>query len=283
MSALPASARARRLEPGEAGRLTALLESGFGGTSDALAHLFLLDALDRREFPRFVVWPPDDPVGVIYLGAAGSVLAAGDPAAGPALAGEVERADWRVLLGDAAPCQAILDANSKGLFRRRHSVREQRFMATTVPSGRPSMDGLRRANAGDLAQVTDFACRLHVEDRMGPPLSRPGRTAVRSRMRDSIAAGATWVVERRGRAVAKIDLPLESRRRGAQLAGVYVEEAWRGRGIASAAVGALLSFLLTEGGLPAVCLHVRADNESAQRAYRRAGLTDRGSWLLALR
>lgn len=283
MSALPASARARRLEPEEAGRLVARLESGFGGTSDALAHLLLLDALDRREFPRFVVWPPEDPVGMIYLGAAGSVLAAGHPDAGPALAGEAERADWRVLLGDAAPCQAILDASSKGLFRRRHSVREQRFMATTTPSGSPSMDGLRRANAGDLEQVTDFACRLHVEDRMGPPLSRPGRSAVRSRMQDSIVAGATWVVERRGRAVAKIDLPLQSRRRGAQLAGVYVEETWRGRGIASGAVGALLSHLLTEDELPAVCLHVRADNEPAQRAYRRAGLTDRGPWLLALR
>lgn len=260
-----------------------LLESGFGGTCDALAHHFMLDALDRREYPRFVVWPPADPSGVIYLGAAGSVLAAGDPAAGPALAGEAERADWRVLLGDAAPCRAILDASSKGFFRRRHSVREQRFMATTVPSGSPSMEGLRRANFGDLERVTDFACRLHVEDRMGPPLSRAGRSAVRSRMQDSIAAGATWVVERRGRAVAKIDLPLQSPRRGAQLAGVYVEDLWRGRGIATAAVGALQSSLLTEGRLPAVCLHVRSDNEPAQRAYRRAGLTDRGAWLLALR
>lgn len=283
MSALPASTRARRLQPSEATRLIARLESGFGGASDALAHHFMLDALDRREFPRFVVWPPDDPVGVIFLGAAGSVLAAGDPAAGQALAGEAERADWRVLLGDAAPCQAILDASSKGFFRRRHSVREQRFMATTTPLGSPSMDGLRRATVGDLEQVTDFACRLHVEDRMGPPLSRAGRSAVRSRMHDSIAAGATWVVERRGRAVAKIDLPLQSRRRGAQLAGVYVDEVWRGRGIATAAVGALVSFLLTVDEMPAVCLHVRADNEPAQRAYRRAGLTDRGAWLLALR
>lgn len=283
MSAASTSTRARRVDQSDADRLIRLLESGFGGSSDPLTNHLLLDALDRREFSRFLVWPPADPIGVLYIGASASVVAAGDPAAGPALAGEAERADWRVLLGDAAACQAILEATAKGLFRRRHTAREQRFMATTTASGATSVEGLRRAHSGDLERLTDFACRLHVEDRMGPPISRAGRSAVSSRMHHSVTAGATWVVQRRGEPVAKIDLPLRSRRRGAQIAGVYVEEAWRGRGIATAAVGALVFHLLTEERLPAVSLHVRADNEPALRAYRRAGLTDRGPWLLALR
>lgn len=283
MSAASTSTRPRRVDPADAGRLIGLLESGFGGRTDPVTNHLLLDALDRREFPRFMVWPPAEPVGVLYLGVSGSVVAAGDPEAGPALAVEAERADWRVLLGDAAACNAILEASSKNLFRRRHTAREQRFMAATTAFGRTSMEGLRRAHSGDLERLTEFACRLHVEDRMGPPISRPGRSAVKSRMRDSIAAGATWVVQRQGRPVAKIDLPLRSRRRGAQIAGVYVEEDWRGRGIATAAVEALVSHLMTEAGLPAVSLHVRADNEPALRAYHRAGLTDRGAWLLALR
>lgn len=282
MSAPTASAGAQRLRPDDAGRLVALLESGFGGTRDPLAHQHLLDSLDRREHARFVVWPSADPVGVLYIGVSGSVVAAGDPAAAPALVGAAERADWRVLLGDADPCQALLDASSRGFFRRRHSVREQRFMATTTAVGPARMEGLRLARTRELEVLTDFACRLHVEDQMGPPVTRAGRVAVRARMHDSIVAGSTWVVERAGRVVAKIDLPLESKRRGAQLAGVYVDEAWRGQGLGSAAVAAVTAGLL-DRGQPSATLHARADNLAAMRAYRRAGFTDRGPWVLALR
>lgn len=282
MTAPPASAGARRLEPGDVERLAALLESGFGGTRDPLANQHLLDSLDRGEHTRFVVWPAADPIGVLYIGASGSVVAAGDPAAAPALAGTAERYDWRVLLGDAEPCQALLDASSRGFFRRRHSAREQRFMGATAPVGPPATEGLRRADPRELERLTDFACLLHVEDRMGPTISRAGRAAVRARMHDSISAGATWVVERDGQAVAKIDVPLYSERRGAQLAGVYVDDAWRGRGLATASVAALVAWLL-ERGLPCVTLHVRADNTPAMRAYARAGFADRGPWLLALR
>jgi len=278
----PTAPGAARLRRGDADRLRALLESGFGGTCEPLMHQHLLDALDRGDHSRFVVWPPADPVGVLYLGVSGSVIVAGDPGAGAALAGAAERTDWRVLLGDAELCRALLDASSQGFFRRRHSAREQRFMATTAPAAPSRMHGLRLADAGELDRLTDFACRLHVEDRMGPPISRAGRVAVRARMHDSIAAGATWVVERDGQAVGKVDVPLYSRRRGAQVAGVYVDEAWRGRGLASQAVGALAASLL-EAGLPSVTLHVRADNTPAMRAYRRGGFTDRGPWLLALR
>ncbi|MEX2619354.1 MAG: GNAT family N-acetyltransferase [Egibacteraceae bacterium] len=282
MSAPTASAGARRLDQPGIERLTGLLESGFDGRSDPMAHQHLLDALDRHEHVRFLVWPPADPVGVLYIGASGAVMAAGDPEAATAFAGPAEHADWRVLLGDAVPCQALLDASSKGFFRRRHSAREQRFMATTAPLGSPHLPGLRRAEPAELERLTDFACRLHVEDRMGPQISRAGRAAVRARMHDSITAGATWVLERDGLSVAKIDLSLSSPRRGAQLAGVYVEEPWRGLGLGSAAIAAVTAELLTQG-LPCVTLHVRADNGAAIAAYRRAGFADRGPWLLALR
>lgn len=282
MSAPTASAPARRLEPTDVGRLTALLESDFGGDRDAVPHQHLLDSLDRGEHARFIVWPPADPIGVLYLGASGSVMAAGDPAAAPALVDAAERADWRVLLGDAGPCQALLDASSTGFFRRRHTAREQRFMATEAPAYHEPMEGLRRARRDELERLTGFACHLHVEDRMGPPISRAGRAAVRARMQDSISAGATWVIERGGRPIGKVDLPLLSTRRGAQIAGVYIDEQWRGRGLGSQAVGAVAGLLLADG-LPSVTLHVRADNTPAIRAYKRAGFTDRGPWLLALR
>ncbi len=117
---------------------------------------------------------------------------------------------------------------------------------------------------------------------MGPPIPRASRAGVRSRMRDSILRGSTWVVERQGRPVAKIDLSISSRSRGAQIAGVYVDPEHRGGGIAASGVAAVSRALLDDG-VPGVTLHVRSDNAPALRAYARAGMVDRGAWILALR
>jgi predicted GNAT family acetyltransferase len=46
---------------------------------------------------------------------------------------------------------------------------------------------------------------------------------------------------------------------------------------------AALTRQLLDAGLPVVTLHVRDDNAGAITAYTRAGLAERGRWLLALR
>ncbi|MGH8907220.1 MAG: GNAT family N-acetyltransferase [Egibacteraceae bacterium] len=264
-----------------------LLERDFGRAPEgqwAHANHYLLDALDRGEHHRFVVWPGDDPVAVLYCGSTGTLMPAGDAAAAAAFAETSEQTGWRILLGDLPITEGILNYPVKALFRRRVSAREQRFMTATraslPPGGRPP--GFRLAVPSDVERLTDFACLLHVEDRMGPPISRSGRASVRARMVESVAQGATWVMERDGAAVAKIDLSLRSRRRGAQLAGVFVDPRWRNRGIGAAVVRALARELLDDG-LPVVSLHVRADNAPGIAAYRTAGFRDQRCWLLALR
>lgn len=117
---------------------------------------------------------------------------------------------------------------------------------------------------------------------MGPPIPRSSRSAVRSRVLDTVSGGDAWVVERGGEIVAKIDLSLRSRQRGAQIAGVYVDAGSRGQGVGGGTVRTLARRQLDDG-LPAVTLHVRADNVPAMRAYRRAGFVDCGAWRLALR
>lgn len=285
MTTAPTSEHVRRLQRREIPRLAALLSDDFGrrsGPAAALPHHYLLDALDRGEHDRFAVWPGTEILGVLYFGPTGFVVPAGFPQAGAGLAEHAERGGWRVLVGDAAIGRALLDAAPRAVFRRRVNAREQRFMAALAPSDLPAPAGLRLAGSGDVERLTDLACRLHVEDQMGPAIARSGRAAVRARMADSVARGATWVVERDRRVVAKVDLALYSRRRGAQLAGVYVAAPWRGQGLAAGAIAALARHLLDDG-LPGVTLHVRADNAPAIAAYRRAGFFDQGSWLLALR
>jgi ribosomal protein S18 acetylase RimI-like enzyme len=300
MTATRGREAASRLWPAAVPDIMRLLESGWyttGTATGAVANQYLLDALDRGDHPRFYVWPPSDPAAVVYVGSSGTAVPAGDPGGGPWLAEPAERSGWRVLVGEAALCDSLLAATPRGLWRRRPRAREQRFMVRCDAGGPdpgsggsgeadaaapPSVDGLRRATMADLDVLTDFACRLHVEDRMGPPIPRANRGSVRARVRRSLVQEATWVVERDGEVAAKLDLSLHSRRRGAQVAGVYVASAWRGRGLAAGAVGELARSLLREG-LPAVTLHVRADNAAAISAYQRAGFRDCASWTLALR
>jgi len=284
VSATRAPGDPRRLHPDEVPALTRRLETGFATAGPAVASLLnqhLLDALDQGEHERFVLWPGDDPVAVLYAAANSSAIPAGHPSAARALAGPLERSGWRVLIGDAPLTQALVDTVPAPLFRRGPRVREQRFMVLRNPRRRV-VAGLRPAGLADLEAVTEFACRLHEEDLMGPPISRSGRGAVRVRMMEATSRSAVWVVERGGKPVAKVDLSLCSRRRGAQVAGVYVLPEWRGHGIAAAAVGEIGAHLL-EQGFPGVTLHVRSDNAAAIRAYERAGFTDEAALVLALR
>lgn len=286
MTAAPEAQHVRRLTAAAVPQISAMLESDFGPVPSAraaLANQFLLDALDRGDYSRFVVWPPETPAGVLYAGHTGTIVPAGAPAAGPPLAAASERVSWRVLVGDARIAEPLLEAVATGMFRRRPSAREQRFMIASDAAwtiDQPA--GFRPARIADLERLTEFASRLHVEDRMGPPIPRTGRGAIRSRMAESVARGGTWVVERGRTVVAKVDLSLHSARRGAQIAGVFVDAAWRGHGLATAVVAAVTRTLLEEGS-PGVTLHVRADNDAAITAYSRAGFTDHGPWTLAVR
>jgi uncharacterized protein len=285
MSASPTTRGARGLRPRDIPTVVDLLEDDFGRHPGrgAAANQFLLDALDRGEHERFAVWPDRATGAVIYVGQSGTVVPAGDPAGAPALAEVADGTAWRVLIGDAPIAGAVVEHAGRGIFRRRANAREQRFMvAERVPSVVHAPVGMRPADLGDLGEVTAFACGLHVEDRMGPPIPRSGRAGVRSRMRESILRGGTWVIERSGRLVGKVDLSIRSVRRGAQIAGVYVDDEWRGHGIAGDCVAAIARELLDQG-LPAVTLHVRSDNAPAIRAYGRAGFVDWGPWVLAIR
>lgn len=277
--------RPRTLHLSQVERVVGLLEADWGAApthGGVLSHQQMLAALDVGAYERFRVWPVADPSGVLYQAPSGTSVVAGRLDAAEPLARVADELGWRVLIGDAPVTAAVLEALPKGLLRKRYDAREQRFMTSTTPTAGRVPRGLRRGRVRDLDALVDQACRLHVEDLMGPPIARSGRPSVRARMLESLKRGNTWVVERDGQVVAKVDVALHSSRRGAQIAGVYVDAAWRGRGLATGAVRAVTRRLFDEG-LPGVTLHVRADNEPGLRAYRRAGFVDRGAWILALR
>lgn len=284
MSTDGAVAQVARLQAQDVGDLVQRLERGMssvGPHDAALMNQHLLDALDQGDYRRFLVWPPQNPVAALYVAPNASAIPAGDPVAAAALAEPLERSAWRVLIGDAPLTASLAKSAPVPLFRRGPRVREQRFMVLRHPQKMP-IRGLRRAGLRDVEAVTDFACRLHEEDLMGPAISRTARAAVRVRMMEAMTRSGIWIVERQGVPVAKIDLSVCSDRRGAQIAGVYVLPEWRNQGIAASAVSEIAAQLLARG-LPGVTLHVRSDNAAARRAYETAGFEDIAPLVLALR
>ena len=293
MTLTPSRSRVVRLEAADVDRIAEVLERGFDGSdaqaSDeraADAHMVLLDALDRGQHRRFLVWPdPSSPQAVLYAASSGTLVPAGAPDGAPALTPAAERLGWRVLVGDMPLGSALVAELPSGLFSRRVRAREQRLMGARRGADVPSSthaDAVRLAARDDLDALVAFACNLHVEDEMGPPISKAARVAVRSRLRDSVSRDATYVLDLGDGPLAKADLSLHSQRRGAQIAGVYVDERARNRGLGTALVAEVLRRLFAEGA-PAATLHVRADNAPAIAAYERAGLIDLGPWMLALR
>lgn len=287
MTTTPARPTTQRLAPASVEEVSRAIESDFGRLPAGLwdpRHHYILDALDRGEHDRFVVHRDDVVRAVMHLGISGTVVPAGDPAAAADMAPFIERARWRILIGDEPLARALLEVAGGSWWRRRPTMRVQRFMTVDATSAVPDqvVEGFRRAWRADLDLLEEYACMLHVEDRMGPALAAGARQGVRQRMADSIDRGMTWVVELQGRAVGKVDLSLHSTRRGAQIAGVYVDPAHRGRGIATGMVSAVSRQLLDQG-LPVVSLHVRDDNTPAIAAYQRSGFVERGRWVLALR
>jgi uncharacterized protein len=284
----PARPQAERLQRHDVPRVVEALESDFGRLAAGMwdpRHHYLLDALDRGDHRRFVVVGGTQPLAVAHLGLTGTVVPAGDPSAAEQLAPHLERSRWRILIGDEHIARALLEHSTGAWWRRRPAERIQRFMTAdpdTTPADVEPVAGFRRGWRPDVDVLADFACELHVEDRMGPPLVGAARQGVRHRMAESVERGMTWVVQRGGRPVGKVDLSLHSMTRGAQIAGVYVDREHRGQGIATGMIATLTAHL-HQMGLPVVSLHVRDDNAAAITAYRRAGFVERGRWILALR
>ncbi len=257
----------------------------------AVRHMFQLATLEQSGHqPVRVVTDGDRWAAAVVF--PGRVVAPAGAAGLIAEAGWPTRR-WRLLVGDAAACDAMLDADGDDPNRRVHA---QRFMTVDrdlVPSEDELSDpGLRRARPGDLDPLAHLAVQLHVDDRFGPDPGARGFRGYRTRLEESISDGRVFCVGPVGEPILKVERSVSSPRWGVQLAGIIVAPEHRGQGLGRAAVATAVRRALAEptvqgghtpDGERPICLHVRAANTTARRAYRAAGFVDREQWRLAVR
>ncbi len=173
--------------------------------------------------------------------------------------------DYRLLIGPRVDSDVMWDAGSqRGVVRVRY---DQRLYVATQASKGPAAAGLRLAREGDLHEVARFASRMMLEDLgFDPAEHNPEGHLLAVRRR--ILERRTWVVEREGRLVFKIDLG-SACSHGALVGGTYVVPELRGQGLCSSAMRGVIRILLLD--YPCVTLHLNEANAPAVGCYRAAG------------
>ncbi|MGC5017848.1 GNAT family N-acetyltransferase [Micromonospora sp. DT47] len=135
--------------------------------------------------------------------------------------------------------------------------------------------GVRPVRAGEVDRLFPAAVAMYTEEVGVSPLAEDGGRAYRRRVTDLVRTGRAYARFIDGRVVFKAELAVVTRRT-AQVQGVWVAPEWRGRGIATSAMAAVVRDALLRVA-PTVSLYVNDFNLPARRVYERCGFRPVGT------
>jgi uncharacterized protein len=151
----------------------------------------------------------------------------------------------------------------------------QPLLATEAAPHIPPDPQVRRVRPNEVDLLFPAAVAMYIEEVGVSPLADKGGRAYRRRVADLVRAGRAYARFVDGRVVFKAELAVVTRRT-AQIQGVWVAPEWRGRGIATPAVAAVVHDALTRVA-PTVSLYVNDFNVPARRVYARCGFRSFGT------
>jgi hypothetical protein len=125
------------------------------------------------------------------------------------------------------------------------------------------------------------ACIAMFTEEVGvSPLGTDGGSLYRSRVADLVGSGRAFAWIENGEVVFKAEIGAATDS-VCQVQGVWVNPAYRGRGIAAGGMAAVVEYGLRDFS-PIVSLYVNGYNTPARRAYRRVGFSEVGSFASVL-
>lgn len=204
----------------------------------------------------------------------------------PVLATEPAVAAYADLLaGEERLCSSIVGRADAvlGLWDRLSAVwgpardvrPNQPLLATDALPALRADPQVRRVRASEVDRLFPAAVAMYTEEVGVSPLADDGGRGYRRRVTDLVRTGRAYARFVDGRVVFKAELAVVTRRT-AQVQGVWVAPEWRGRGIASAAMAAVVRDALLRVA-PTVSLYVNDFNLPARRVYERCGFRPVGT------
>jgi predicted GNAT family acetyltransferase len=160
-------------------------------------------------------------------------------------------------------------------------VRPNQPLLATETMPQVAMDPeVRPVWPNEIDRLFPAAVAMYTEEVGVSPLLEDGGRSYRRRVVDLVRSGRAYARFVDGKVVFKAELAVVTRRT-AQVQGVWVAPEWRGRGLATAAMAAVVRDALTRVA-PTVSLYVNDYNVPARRVYARCGFRTVGTFATVL-
>lgn len=198
-----------------------------------------------------------------------------------AFAGRAKRGAFSSLFGPAEAVLGIWERLEGTGWRARHVRPCQPLYAIDHCPTLPPDPLVQRGSIEDLDAVLPASIAMFTEEVGYSPVAGDGGAAYRRRVSELLRDGRTFVRRAAdGQVVFKADLGSVSPV-VAQVHGVWVDPAFRGRGLAAPAMAAVVAATVREVA-PVVSLYVNDYNTRALAAYRRVGFERVGTFATVL-
>lgn len=168
-----------------------------------------------------------------------------------------------------------------GSWGRARDVRPcQPLLVMSQPPDLEPDQEVRLVRANEIDLLFPSAVRMYTEEVGISPLVEDGGRGYRQRVAELVRARRAYARFLDGEVIFKAELAVVTRHT-AQIQGVWVEPRWRGRGIATAAMAAVVHDALRRVA-PSVSLYVNDYNTPARRVYARCGFRQVGEFATVL-
>lgn len=184
------------------------------------------------------------------------------------------------LVGAADGVLGLWDRLAAGWGPAREVRANQPLLATTAPPAVPPDPAVRLVRPDEVAVLYPAAVAMYTEEVGVSPLVDDGGRGYRRRIAELIRAGRAYARFVEGRVVFKAELAVVTRHT-AQVQGVWVAPAWRGKGVATKGMAAVVRDALRRVA-PSVSLYVNDFNLPARRVYDRCGFHRVGTFATVL-
>jgi predicted GNAT family acetyltransferase len=180
------------------------------------------------------------------------------------------------IVGPRQAVEAIWAVLEPSWARPRDIRWDQPHLVLDTPPGMRGDPGVRRTTSAEVDTLYPACVAMYTEEVGVSPEQDGGRDLYRARVAQLVSRGWSFSRIEDGRVLFKAEVACATPS-AAQIQGVYVDPEFRGTGLASAGMAAVVKACLREIA-PVVSLYVNGHNRAARAAYDRVGFCQSGTF-----
>ncbi|MCL7497668.1 GNAT family N-acetyltransferase [Streptomyces sp. MCA2] len=157
----------------------------------------------------------------------------------------------------------------------------QPLMVTTAPSAEIAADPyVRRIRKNEMDLIMPACVAMFTEEVGISPMAGDGGLLYQARVAELVGSGRSFARIENGKVIFKAEIGAATQR-ACQIQGVWVDPAYRGKGLSETGMAAVLRYALSDVA-PVVSLYVNDFNTAARASYRRVGFEEVGAFMSVL-